>query len=43
MMSLRDLSIRLPQIIGYVKSFGSNKRMSFKINDNKLFKNYIKI
>ena len=24
MMSLRDLSIRLPQIIGYVKCFGSN-------------------
>ena len=43
MMSLRDLSIRLPQIIGYVKCFGSNKRMSFKINDNKLFKSYIKI
>ena len=43
MMSLRDLSIRLPQLIGYVKYFGSNKRISFKINDNKLFKNYIQV
>ena len=30
-------------MIGYVKHFGSNKAMSFKVTDNKLLKKYIKI
>ena len=30
-------------MIGYVKCFDSNKTMSFKVSDNKLFKKYIKI
>ena len=30
-------------MIGYVKSFDSNKRMSFKVGDNKLLKKYNKI
>ena len=35
---IRPLCIRLPQMIGYVKCFDSNKTMSFKVNDNKLLK-----
>ena len=35
---IRPLCIRLPQMIGFVKCFESNKTMSFKINDNKLLK-----
>ena len=35
--------IKLPQMIGYVKHFDSNKTMSFKVIDNKLFKKYTKI
>ena len=35
---IRPLCIKLPQIISYVKNFDSNKRMSFKISDNKLLK-----
>ena len=34
----RPLCIKLPQMIGYVKCFDSNKTMSFKATDNKLFK-----
>ena len=30
-------------MIGYVKHFGSNKIMSFKVIDNKLLKEYTKI
>ena len=30
-------------MIGYIKPFGSNKAMSFKVNDNKLLKKYNKI
>ena len=30
-------------MIGYVKHFGSNKTMPFKVSDNKLLKNYNKI
>ena len=41
--TIRPLCIRLPQMIGYVKYFGSNKTMSFKVNDNKLLKKYSKI
>ena len=29
-------------MIGYVKHFDSNKTMSFKVSDNKLFKKYEK-
>ena len=37
------LCIKLPQIIGYVKNFDSNKAMSFKVDDNKLLKKYNRI
>ena len=30
-------------MIGYVKLFDSNKKMSFKVSDNKLLKKYSKI
>ena len=40
---IRPLCIILPQMIGYVKHFDSNKTMTFKINDNKLLKRYNKI
>ena len=30
-------------MIGYVKHFDRNKKMSFKVSDNKLFKKYTKI
>ena len=40
---IRPLCIILPQMIGYVKHFDSNKTMSFKISDNKLLKKYNKI
>ena len=33
---IRPLCILLPQMIGYVKHFDSNKTMSFKVSDNKL-------
>ena len=41
--AVRPLFIKLPQMIGYVKHFDSNKTMSFKVIDNKLFKEYTKI
>ena len=37
---IKPLCIKLPQMIGYVKCFESNKTMSFKINDNKLLEKY---
>ena len=40
---IRPLCIKLPQMIGYVKHFDSNKAMSFKVGDNKLLKKYKKI
>ena len=40
---IRPLCIILPQMIGYVKHFDSNKTMSFKFSDNKLLKKYRKI
>ena len=40
---IRPLCIILPQVIGYVKHFDSNKAMSFKVTDNKLLKKYKKI
>ena len=39
----RPLCIRIPQMIGYVKCFDSNKTMYFKVSDNKLLKKYNKI
>ena len=39
---IRPLCIKLPQMIGYVKNFDSNKTMSFKVGDNNLLKNAIK-
>ena len=40
---IRPSCINLPQMIGYVKHFDSNKTMSFKVSDNKLLKKYNKI
>ena len=40
---IRPLCIILPQMIGYVKLFDSNKTMSFKVSDSKLLKKYSKI
>ena len=40
---IRLLCINLPQTIGYVKHFDSNKKMSFKVSDNKVLKKYNKI
>ena len=40
---IRSLCILLPQMIGYVKRFDSNKTMSFKVSDNKLLKKYNEI
>ena len=42
-VAIRPLCIRLPQMIGYVKCFDSNKTMSFKVSDNKLLKKYNRI
>ena len=41
--AIRPLCINLPQMIGYVKHFDSNKTRSFKVSDNKLSKKYNKI
>ena len=40
---IRPLCIKLPQMIGYIKHFDSNKTMYFKVSDNKLLKKYNKI
>ena len=32
----------LPEMIGYVKNFDSNKTTSFKVSDNKLLKSTIR-
>ena len=40
---IRPLCIILPQMIGYVKHFDSNKSVSFKVSNNKLLKKYNKI
>ena len=39
----RPLCIKLPQMIGYVKHFDSNKTRSFKVSGNKLLKKCNKI
>ena len=41
--AIRPICIKLPQMIGYVKCFDSNKTMSLKVIDNKLLKKYNKI
>ena len=41
--AITPLFTKLPQMIGYVKHFDSNKTISFKASDNKLLKNYNKI
>ena len=38
----RPLCIRRPQMIEYVNHFDSNKTISFKVNDDRLFKNILK-
>ena len=40
---VRPLYIKLPQMIGYVKHFDSDKTMYFKVNDHRLLKKYSKI
>ena len=40
---IRQLCIKLPQMIGYVKHFDSDKTKSFKVIDNKLLKKDTKI
>ena len=40
---IRPVCIKLPEMIGYVKHFDSNKTMSFKASDNKLLRKYNKI
>ena len=40
---IKPLCIKLPQMIGYIKHFDSNKTMLFKVNDNRLLKQYTKI
>ena len=40
---IRPLCIKLPQMIGYVKNFDSNKTMFFKVIDNKMLKKYNEI
>ena len=40
---IRPLCMNLPQMIGYVKHFDSNKTMSLKVSDNKLLKKCNKI
>ena len=40
---IRPLCMKLPQMIGYVKNFDSNRTMSFKVGDNKLLKKYSRI
>ena len=39
-MMIRPLCIKLPQIIGYVKSFENSMTMSFKVSDKQLLKKY---
>ena len=39
---IRPSYIKLPQMIGYIKHFDSNKTMFFKVNDNRLLKSILK-
>ena len=40
--AIRPLCVELPQMIGYVQNFDSNKTMSIKVGDNKLLKSTTK-
>ena len=40
---IRPLCIKFPQMIGYVRKFEDNTKMSFKTNDSKLLKKYNQI
>ena len=40
---IRPLCMKLPKTICYVRKFGGNTTMSFKINDSKLLKKYNQI
>ena len=40
---IRLLCIRLLKMTDYARKFNENARMSFKVNDKKLLKNYIRI
>ena len=40
---IRPLLLKLPQMIGYLKEFDDSMTMSFRVDDNKLFKKYCKI
>ena len=40
---IRPLCIRPPQMAGYVKKFNENAKMSFRLTDKQLLKNYNKI
>ena len=41
--AIRPVCIKLPQMVGYIKHFDSNKTVSFKVSDNKLLKKDITI
>ena len=41
--AIRPFCLKLPQMIGYVKNFDSNKTMYFKVYDNRLLKKYTKV
>ena len=40
---IRPICLRLPQMTSYFKKFNENARMSFRINNKELLKNYNKI
>ena len=35
---IRPLCVKFPQMVGHVKNFDGNKRMSFRVNDKKMFR-----
>ena len=40
---IRPLCIRLPKMSGYARKFDENVKISFRMNDKQLLKNYNKI
>ena len=40
---IRPLCLKLPQMIGYLKEFDDSMTMSFRVDDNELFKKYCKM
>ena len=40
---IRPLCIRLPKMSGYARKFDENAKISFRMNDKQLLKNYDKI